>query len=228
MVAGSIVGDLLNFDAMREALKGVNRVYFVYRIRPGSGSGDRAVRAGSYRGARREQPHSRGRAGLLGRLSRERLLNGPLDPMRASANTVIPPVSSPLRTQDPMTARTRRQFSHDEGRAKRMDRFARYRAFRISTSSLRLLNRTQLGCKRRAPSRPSVCPHRLPARRHLSGGSIRQHRPRCLDSARRKFGGQSRAYCCGSNKWCLCLPLRGCWRNRSASGSFQAPHRKSN
>jgi uncharacterized protein YbjT (DUF2867 family) len=30
-----VVGDLLDFDAVREALKGVNRAYFVYPIRPG-------------------------------------------------------------------------------------------------------------------------------------------------------------------------------------------------
>jgi len=30
-----VVGDLLDFDAMREALEGVNRAYFVYPIRPG-------------------------------------------------------------------------------------------------------------------------------------------------------------------------------------------------
>lgn len=30
-----IVGDLLDFDVVREALKGVNRAYFVYPIRPG-------------------------------------------------------------------------------------------------------------------------------------------------------------------------------------------------
>src|SRR5260370_42628065 len=29
------VGDLLDFDVVREALKGVNRAYFVYPIRPG-------------------------------------------------------------------------------------------------------------------------------------------------------------------------------------------------
>jgi uncharacterized protein YbjT (DUF2867 family) len=30
-----VVGDLLDFDAVRDALKGVNRAYFVYPIRPG-------------------------------------------------------------------------------------------------------------------------------------------------------------------------------------------------
>src|SRR6266403_2059920 len=30
-----VVGDLLDFDVVREALKGVNRAYFVYPIRPG-------------------------------------------------------------------------------------------------------------------------------------------------------------------------------------------------
>jgi NAD(P)H dehydrogenase (quinone) len=30
-----VVGDLLDFDAVREALKGVDRAYFVYPIRPG-------------------------------------------------------------------------------------------------------------------------------------------------------------------------------------------------
>src|SRR5258708_19801671 len=30
-----VVGDLLDFDAVREALNGVNRAYFVYPIRPG-------------------------------------------------------------------------------------------------------------------------------------------------------------------------------------------------
>lgn len=30
-----VIGDLLDFDAMREVLKGVNRAYFVYPIRPG-------------------------------------------------------------------------------------------------------------------------------------------------------------------------------------------------
>ena len=30
-----VVGDLLDFDAVRGALKGVNRAYFVYPIRPG-------------------------------------------------------------------------------------------------------------------------------------------------------------------------------------------------
>jgi uncharacterized protein YbjT (DUF2867 family) len=30
-----VVGDLLDFDGVRAALKGVNRAYFVYPIRPG-------------------------------------------------------------------------------------------------------------------------------------------------------------------------------------------------
>src|SRR5258708_15468085 len=30
-----VVGDLLDFDVVREAMKGVNRAYFVYPIRPG-------------------------------------------------------------------------------------------------------------------------------------------------------------------------------------------------
>src|SRR5260370_42681650 len=30
-----VVGDLLDFDVVREALNGVNRAYFVYPIRPG-------------------------------------------------------------------------------------------------------------------------------------------------------------------------------------------------
>ena len=30
-----MIGDLLDFDAVREALRGVNRAYFVYPIRPG-------------------------------------------------------------------------------------------------------------------------------------------------------------------------------------------------
>src|SRR5258707_10812725 len=30
-----VVGDLLDFDVVREALKGVHRAYFVYPIRPG-------------------------------------------------------------------------------------------------------------------------------------------------------------------------------------------------
>src|SRR5258707_15439838 len=30
-----VVGDLIDFDVVREALKGVNRAYFVYPIRPG-------------------------------------------------------------------------------------------------------------------------------------------------------------------------------------------------
>src|SRR5260370_30130339 len=30
-----VVGDLLEFDAVRDALKGVDRAYFVYPIRPG-------------------------------------------------------------------------------------------------------------------------------------------------------------------------------------------------
>jgi hypothetical protein len=30
-----VIGDLMDFDAVREALKGVNRAYFVYPIRPG-------------------------------------------------------------------------------------------------------------------------------------------------------------------------------------------------
>src|ERR1700731_2403915 len=30
-----VVGDLLDFDAVRQALNGVNRAYFVYPIRPG-------------------------------------------------------------------------------------------------------------------------------------------------------------------------------------------------
>jgi len=53
-----VVGDLLEFDAVRDALKGVDRAYFVYPIRSGPAWFKRAVRPGGD-DTRRDRPDRR-------------------------------------------------------------------------------------------------------------------------------------------------------------------------
>ena len=122
-----VVGDLLDFDAVREALNGVNRAYFVYPIRPGlvqatAQFAQSALEAGvegivnmsqiSARGDAKEPFGPRALAGGTGfRLVRAQRCSRPADLFRGMAALPSPddPPGCHVRTIHDRPARTHRR-----------------------------------------------------------------------------------------------------------------------